>query len=250
MLKNEREREILHVLGAREGFVSVRELCGALYASESSIRRDLAALEAAGAIRRTHGGAALITGASNVIAFSQRSHHNAAAKKAIAAKAAGLVRDGAVVFLDQSSTAFYLACELAGNHSLTVVTNNVEILALLSASGMRVLCSGGYLSHENRNCLLGGDASYIFEHMRADMAFFSTKALADDGTVSDCTREEVIVRRAMLTHAERRVFLCDSSKFGASAPYRQCSLRDVDVLISEGETAQRFADIAPHLMSL
>ena len=80
MLKNEREREILNLLKERDGFSTVKELCSALYASESSIRRDLSALEKRGVIRRTYGGAELVTNFSNAIAFNQRAHHNIAAQ--------------------------------------------------------------------------------------------------------------------------------------------------------------------------
>ena len=55
-----------------------------MYASESSIRRDLTSLESKGLIKRSYGGAELITNFSNIISFSKRSHHNIEAKKSIA----------------------------------------------------------------------------------------------------------------------------------------------------------------------
>lgn len=247
MLKNEREREILQLLKDGNGYMSVRELCAALYASESSIRRDLTVLESKGEIKRTHGGAELKLHFSNVAEFHRRTHDHASAKREIAAKAATLIKEGMVVFLDQSSTSFYLACELMNKTSLTIVTNNVEILGLMASSRHCVLGSGGYLSAENRNCLQGADAHRIFEQMRADILFFSTKALTADGTLLDCTREEILVRRAMLEHARQRVFLCDSSKFDGNASYKQCTLADVDVLISEGNAAERFGNDFPSL---
>jgi DeoR family glycerol-3-phosphate regulon repressor len=67
------------------------------------------------------------------------------------------------------------------------------------------------------------------------------KALSGEGVVADCSREEVAVRDAMLKNAARKVLLCDSSKFGLRAPFRQCGLEDVDILISEEDRAQRFA---------
>ena len=75
MLKNEREREIINLLKSENGFITVKELCQKLYASESSIRRDLTALENRGVVKRTYGGAELITNFSNVIAYNKRYHH-------------------------------------------------------------------------------------------------------------------------------------------------------------------------------
>lgn len=241
MLKNEREREILNLLKERDGFSTVKELCSALYASESSIRRDLSVLEKRGVIRRTYGGAELVTNFSNAIAFNQRAHHNIAAKKAIAKKAVALVKNGDVIFLDQSSSAFYLAEELASNDTLTVVTNNIEIISLLATTSIKTISSGGTLGPDNRACLLGRDAHYIFENIYADVVFFSTKSLSNDGIISDCVREEVLVRGAMLKNAAKKVFLCDSEKFGTHSAYKQCTLSDIDYLVSENERAELFA---------
>lgn len=248
MQKNEREREIINILKENNGFVTVRELCRSLYASESSVRRDLTVLEGRGIINRTHGGAELITNFSNVVAFSKRSHHNTQAKKAIAKKAATLIRDGNVIFLDQSSTSFYLACEIMNNGTLTVITNNIEILSLMSDTGIKTMSSGGVLSSENRVCLVGPDAHVIFENTYADIVFFSTKSLTYDGVIWDPSREEVLVRNSMLKNAAKRVFLCDGEKFGTNSAYRQCTLADIDVLVSESEEAKRFGSVAPNLV--
>ncbi len=247
MLKNEREREIVNILKTQDGFITVKSLCTMLYASESSIRRDLTALENRGIIRRTYGGAELMTNFSNVIAFQKRSHHNTEAKKHIAQKAAKLIRDGSILFLDQSSTCFYLADAIKTRRNLTVITNNIEILSLMADSEIKTVSSGGTLSTENRSCLIGADAHAVFENTYADFAFFSTKSLSDDGIISDCTREEVLVRGAMLHHANKRVFLCDSEKFGSRSPYTQCSLSDIDYLVSENDSAKIFQATNQHL---
>lgn len=240
MLNKEREQEILNILKT-QGFVSVKQLCDTLFASESSIRRDLKALEANGLVKRSYGGASLMTNYSNIVTFHHRTRQHVNEKTAIAQKAAALVRDGDIVFLDQSSTAFYLATELMHRAALTVVTNNIEIMMLLSHANVKLISSGGVLSEENRNCLVGSEAQKTFENVFADHAFFSVKAIADDGIVTDCATEEIAVRCAMLKNARQTVLLCDSTKFGAHAPFKQCALGDVDVLISEGDAAQRFA---------
>jgi len=239
MLNKEREQEILNILKAQQ-FVSVKQLCDTLFASESSIRRDLKALEANGLVKRSYGGASLVTNYSNIVTFHHRTRQHVNEKTAIAQKAATLVRDGDIVFLDQSSTAFYLATELM-HRPLTVVTNNIEIMMLLSHTNVKLISSGGVLSEENRNCLVGSEAQKTFENVFADHAFFSVKAIADDGIVTDCATEEIAVRRAMPKNARPTVLLCDSTKFGAHAPFKQCALGDVDVLISEGDAAERFA---------
>ena len=250
MLKNEREREIIDILKFENGFITVKELCQKLYASESSIRRDLTALENRGIVKRTYGGAELITNFSGVISFSKRAHHNTEAKRIIAKKAAKLIQDGNIIFLDQSSTSFYLANEIINRTALTVITSNIEILYLLSDSGVKVVSSGGYLSSENRCCLIGPDAQSVFENTYADIVFFSAKSLSDDGIISDYTREEVSLRSSMLKNSTKKVFLCDSEKFGSKSAYKQCTLSDVDYLISENNNSEKFSISFPRLKIL
>ncbi len=237
MYRNERESEILKLLGS-EGYATVKQLSRLLYTSESSIRRDLTSLEKQGLVSRSYGGVSLEKNSSQIIPFSTRAHHNIAAKKIMAKKAGSLIHDGDIIFLDQSSSAFFVACELVKRSNITVVTNNIEIISFLSGSEVEVVSSGGRLSKENRNCLLGSDAHGIFEEMHADFLFFSTKAMSFEGVIYDCVREEVCIRNTMFANADQKVFLCDTAKMGQYAGYKQCTLQDIDILVTEAcETA-------------
>lgn len=233
MLKKERESEIINILKNNDGFVTVKSLCQRMYASESSVRRDLTSLERQGIVHRVYGGAELINIYSEALDFKSRSYHNSAEKQVIAQKAIKLIKDNEVIFLDQSSSAYYLANELINKSNLTVVTNNIRIINMLSDSNLKVISSGGMLSRENRTCLIGDDASETFQNIYADKVFFSTKALSYDGEITDCTREEVFVRQSMLKNARKKIFLCDSEKIGSYASYRQCSLNEINYMICE-----------------
>ena len=80
MLKNERQNEIIQIL-VKRGFVSVGELSELLYASESSVRRDLAVLEKSGIVRRSYGGAECIISGSHILPFDTRSYNFVDEKK-------------------------------------------------------------------------------------------------------------------------------------------------------------------------
>lgn len=239
MKEKTREQQILDILKA-QGHTRVQALCSALYVSEATVRRSLATLERKGLIRRTHGGAALPENYTHVGPFRSRIILNSAAKRQIAEKAAALVSDGSIVFLDQSSTAFYLAEKLTEKKGLTVVTNNIEIAACLSQTDFDVFLSGGQLCRNARMCLVGADAEQTFRQFYADFVFFSTRSLSENGILSDCNREEIHVRSAMLQNAAKKVFLCDSSKFSTTSGHIQCTLEDVDLLISESTFAKKY----------
>ena len=241
MLKSERHQEIINILKS-EGYASVKYMSEMLFASPSSIRRDLCVLDKQRLVKRSYGGAELILSNASVVPFNERTYQNTDAKKAIAQKAAQLVKNGSIIFLDQSSTSFFLAAKLMKKTALTVVTNNIEILNLLSRTEITVYSAGGMLSRANRNCLIGTDTCDTFKNIFADTVFFSAKALSDDGVVSDCTRDEVFVRNAMLENADKKVFLCDSTKVGKHSGYKQCTLEDVAVLVCENECCKKFGE--------
>lgn len=249
MFKNERQREIYDILNT-QGFVTVKTLSEQLYTSESSIRRDLSDMESMGLVKRSYGGASIITSHTSVLPFQMRSYNAVEEKRQIAAKASELIREGDIIFLDQSSTSYFLALTLLNYNSLTVITNNIEILSVLSHTQNTVLSTGGMISKRNTNCLIGNNAQKAFEGVYADLAFFSAKALSADGVISDCTQEETFVRNAMLKNATKRVFLCDSTKMNTHSAYVQCTLADIDVLISDSEKATQYQKVYPNLTVL
>lgn len=246
MLKTERQNQIYSLL-MEKGVVSVKELSEKLFISESSIRRDLAVLEEKGFVKRSYGGAQIINSVETVMPFGMRTYKNVEAKRVIAKKGVELISNGDIVFLDQTSTSYFLAMEILKSKSVTVVTNNREILNLLAGSDLTVISSGGTVSRANNNCLLGQSACRSFEEIYADIVFFSAKSLSDDGVVSDFSQEEVFVRNAMFSTASKKVFMCDSSKFHTHSAYKQCTLSDMDYFITEVQTDEKIQTEFPNL---
>ena len=243
MYKTERQNEILKVL-AQEGYASVERLSKLLYASESSIRRDLNDLKQANLVIRNYGGVQLVRSNARDIAFSTRLHQRTLEKQRIARKAVELVNEKDIVFLDLSSSALFLAKELMGKKRITIVTNNLEILCLEQPKGVTIYSSSGRVS-SYRRCLIGEMAHTIFQQIRAEYVFFSAGALSPDGVIYGTTMEEASITKTMLDNAVHKVFLCDSGKFDTYAGYRICDLKDVDYMVSEVDCKEKFESLAP-----
>ncbi len=244
MFKNERKNEILKILSTRE-YVTVTELSKLLYTSESSIRRDLVELEQETLVVRSYGGVELAKSNARSVPFALRLHSRIREKKVMAEKAAALVGEKDIVFLDQSSSALFLAQELFRTKKVTIVTNNLEILCAEQPAGITVYSTGGRVSGYRR-CPIGENATQIFSQMRADFAFFSSKAVSPDGVIYDNSLEEVKVKEAMMRNAAKTAFLCDSEKFEKFAGYKQCDLKTVDYLISEKDVPEKYIKLAPN----
>ena len=228
----ERRREILR-LAEENGYVKVDYLARRLHISESSIRRDLLSLEANGEIRRTYGGAEPTRGGSRLIPYDLRARQNEGQKRTVANLAASLVSDGDVVFLDGSTTAYYLVDHLSRLHGLTVVTNGLAAALALSGTQVRLLSTGGRPNPENPSALVGPYAERLISEMHADVVFFSAQSMSEDGEITDCFEEEIALRRLMCRRASKRVFLCDGSKIGKTSPFSLLDAGDVDVVVCD-----------------
>lgn len=241
MYKSERENEIISYLNSFS-YVTVEFLSKKMNVSPSSIRRDLSGLESRGIVKRSYGGVELIKEGGRNIPFSMRIHENSAAKKKIAETAASFVRPGDVVFIDGSSSAFFVAKELVKIKDLTVITNSIESLCFFMDYDIKVFCTGGNMHRDNRAALVNDHAESMVENFYADFTFFSAQAMTNDGKIYDCYSSEVPLRNKMMKNSSKNVFLCDSTKLGRHSTYFQCNVSDVDLVISDIDLSNYFVE--------
>ena len=230
MLQLERQQDILRLLRVQKS-MTVKELCTALYASPATVRRDLAALEQAGLLNRSFGGAVLCEAFPDQQPFVVRSGEHIAEKKRAAARAAALISAGETIFLDASSTTEYLVPHLREISDLTVITNGPRTCLALAEQGVRCFCTGGELL-EGSLALVGSDAERYVRGIRAHVCLFSARGVAN-GCVSDSSKGERDIKIAMLESSERSVLLYDRSKDGRCYPYVIASVSDIDEIIAE-----------------
>lgn len=231
MLAVERRQAILDRL-RREGRIVVAETAKDLSVTEETVRRDLNRLGRDGLLSRTHGGALPRSATQEDMPYHFRHAANMAAKRAIGARAAALVPDGAAVMLDSSSTAYEALRALQERRSLTVVTNSVRLLADAGMTAHTVLSTGGELRRTTMT-FVGPLACDAVSRFNADVALISCKALSLDGGPMDANLEDAAVKRAMVARASKVVLLADGSKFGGTALVTICKLDEIDALVTD-----------------
>lgn len=228
MIQYERQQQLLNYLKENKS-ATVRRLAEILYISEASVRRDIAALEEQGLVRRKYGGVILAEYEHSVIPLALRDSANAAPKEQIAKKAATLVEDGMTVMLDASSTARRIVPYLQNKKNLRIITNNARLFDGRSIAAT-LHCTGGRYDGEN-GAFVGAGAEEFVRSVRADILFFSSQGIDEAGVISDASEEETALRRAMLSAANKKYFLCDGSKLGQMRTFILCTKEDVDGII-------------------
>ena len=231
MYNLERQEQIIRILEEKKS-ISVQKLSELLFVSQPTVRRDLDILARQGKVQRTHGGVVLRKASDTEIPLMFREDQNNAAKAAIAQKAALLIHDGDVIFLDASSTVSYLVPHLKKFRDLLVVTNSPKTSMRLGEENIKNYCTGGLLLAHSI-AYVGSETEKFISGINADVFFFSSRGYTEDGRITDSSESEVAAKKAMLQNAQKSYYLCDTSKRGKKFAFNVCSTKELAGIIDE-----------------
>lgn len=225
-----REEKYIKLLSERS--YTVKELSEKLFISEATVRRDVVALKEKELVRSKRGVINLKSRyADQRIPLFIRDLESNDAKKEMALKAVSYVKDGDVVMLDASTSAYHLLAHLATLKNILIITNGSKTAIDAAAMGIKTICTGGEMTPESFS-YVGTDAEALLRRYHADVAFFSCRGVSDDGTVTDNSVLENVLRRIMMKNAKKKVLLCDKSKLGKTYLHTLCHKDELDMIIS------------------
>jgi DeoR/GlpR family transcriptional regulator of sugar metabolism len=230
MSPEQRQQAIAEFLQNVE-FASLEEIARQVGASVSTVRRDVALLEASGNFRRTHGGARVVTPKSDEFIFSARDTHQLTEKEAIGRACAELIQPHETVILDAGTTVFHVARYLEEKNP-QIITNSLPVANLFtSANKLEVLVSGGTI-YPRLGVLVGPLAVEAFSKLHADVAVMSAGGLSPDG-ITNSHGLLIDIQRAMINGAQRVIFCMDHTKLGRKSVLPLCGLDMVDVVVTD-----------------
>lgn len=245
MLAEERQQRIEDYL-QRVEFASLDELARHLDVSVSTVRRDVTLLEAGGLVRRTHGGARLVTPPkSDEFTFSARDTHELPEKEAIGRLCASLIAPRQTVIVDAGTTAYHVARYLEPM-TLQLVTNSLPVANLFAShQRIEVVVSGGVI-YPRLGVLVGPPAVDTFRKTHADVAIMSAGGITPEG-VTNSHALLVDIQRAMMQAADRVILCLDHTKLGRRSVARLADLDQVDLLITDtGAAPEAIAALRAH----
>jgi DeoR/GlpR family transcriptional regulator of sugar metabolism len=199
------------------GAVTVTEVEDRFGVSPMTARRDLAELERQGVARRTHGGAVLPSISAQEDSFAQRVETATEAKSALAEAAVAMLSPRETVFLDSSSTAYFVARRIVElGLGVTVITNSLPVMDAIAARetpNLKLIGIGGTLRALTRSYVGPYAVQTVLGHF-ADRMFLSVKGVTRGGVLTDADELEAEVKRSMIGQSEEAVLLLDDSKLG------------------------------------
>ena len=238
MLKEERYDQILAIL-EKEKYASAQKLSKQLYVSLPTIRRDLGELRRRGKIIRSHGGAKIVEAENIVAPLDFRKTVHAAEKRALCRRAAGMVKDYNIIFIDASTTTLQMADFLGDKKGITVITNGIPLATLLVQKGIKTYCTGGEI-FENSLAHFGSFAEEFIQRFNIDILFFSCHGVNENGMLTDPSLPETQIRKVAIHQSKKTVFLCDETKFSLSTPYNLVSIQTIDHIITNSTMVNNY----------
>ena len=212
----ERRQQRIAALIRESGSVTVTALEKEFDISPATARRDLAALEKQGKVRRTHGGAVMPGLAQHEDSFQQRLGEAVEAKKRLARAASALLEVEESAFIDSSTTAYYAVQRmLADASNITFLTSLLPVMDLFSTADPSAVSMVGFggIFRPLTLSFVGPCTIRMIESYRADRTFFSVKGITPEGQLTEANPLEAEVKRAMIRQAASPVLLVDGRKF-------------------------------------
>ena len=226
-----REEQYINLLA--QGELSVKELSKKLFVSEPTVRRDIVFLCQKGLINCKRGIVSLkISSPDTRIPLFIRHLEQNEKKQIIARKASEYIKDGDVVMLDSSTTAFHLLPRLSAFKNILIITNGAKTSLEAASMGIKTICTGGELTRESFS-YVGPDAEATLHKYNANVAFFSCRGISDEGVATDNFVLENSVRKIMIKNSQKSYLLCDSSKFGKTYLNTLCFTDEIEKIISD-----------------
>lgn len=242
MLAEERREEIIKEL-QKTKVLKALDLAQKYEVGVETIRRDFDALEKQGILKKIYGGATFIAKNEKVekkepkdLEYKTRIISDISEKTEIAKKAINLIEEYDTIFLNDSSTNFYLAKELKEKRkNLTVITNSLVIASELSEEeGFNVIVAGGFLDNKEK-AFFGAISESIISQFIVNKAILSVSSISLRDGLTDFPLKEVDIQKAMINYSKELIILANSQKFETSALIKVADLKNIKTVVTDSK---------------
>lgn len=242
-----RRAQLLRLI-TNEKSVTISYLVETLYFSESTIKRDLVALEKDGLIRRNRGGATIVDERRIDVPYTLKlqSNNQEKDKERIAKAASSLVINDSNLFIDSSSTALQLAKFLGHLRNIQIITNGLATASILSEQTCANVYILGGLVFSRRLTVNGARAFSEISEYQGDIAFVSCRGLDLSFGATEVTEGEALIKKGFRKQSEKVVLLVQKEKIGNKYLHQSLKLAEIDYIVTDAkfsdEESQCLAD--------
>ena len=228
MLTQERYQSILSMVNEKSA-VTVAELAEVLGISESTVRRDLTALDELSKLKKVFGGATSVTKPEGIYEdnVSLRENLMSEEKTEIARYSAKLINNSDFVFIDSGTTTSRLI-DFIDNNKATYVTNGIVHARKLVQKGLNAYLIGGKVKAATE-AVVGAEGIANIKSFNFSKAFMGANGIDIDSGFTTPEIEEAMLKEAAVNRSYMAFVLADHTKFRrvfsvTFSPLRKCCI--------------------------
>jgi len=230
-MKADRILEMERYILAKDA-VTMDELREHFDISMNTVRRDVVELLKRGTVEKVYGGVCARRHEQTLTPYEVRRRGSEEAKAAIGKRAAALVEDGDIIFIDSGTTTLHMIDHLADRRELTIITNNLEAInRALPHENITIIALPGQVRRKTRS-FTGDDAVSYLRRFNVSIAFMASTGLSSHG-VTNSSPMEYEIKKCAVAGAETTVLLLSRSKFGVTGLMTFAQPEDFDVLVTD-----------------
>lgn len=230
MLKEERQQTILSEVELHNRIL-LTDIAETLDVSIDTIRRDVKELDAEKKLRKVHGGAISLGFTTN--SARNQNIYALEQKRIIAHKAASMLKDGAVVFIDGGTTCLELAQLIPEHIELTCFTISLPVaMELSNKPNVTVIMVGGQISKESQ-IAIGANTIHNLAEIRVDFSFIGTGYVDAIYGLTEFDWDIVQIKKAVIKASKKTVLLSISEKLNSQHRYKTCDINAINTMITE-----------------
>lgn len=229
MLTEQRYELILKLLEEKKS-ITVTEIKDLLHTSESTVRRDITALNQAGKLVKVFGGAIAADHTLMVEepTVAQKVEVHKDEKQRIAQFAASLVTNEDFVYLDAGTTTGRMLDYLAASEAV-FVTNAVAHAQALAAAGLKVFLIGGELK-ASTEAVVGNQAMLTLKNYHFTKGFFGANGISRKAGFTTPDANEALIKKTAMEQCQQKYILGDTSKFGKVSAVTFSDFQDAELI--------------------
>ena len=242
MNSNPRQLQLVDEVRSRQS-ASVEQLAEILGVTLQTVRRDIQKLANEGVLVRFHGGVRVPSATVENLAHPQRQVLNAEGKTRIARAVAQAVPNGCSLILNIGTTTEAVAHALLKHKGLRVITNNLNVAAILSSNAdCEVIVAGGVVRTRDRG-IVGEAAVDFMRQFKVDIALIGISAIESDGSLRDFDLREVKVAQTIIAQSREVWLAADHGKFHRQAMVEVARLNQIDRLFTDEPPPAPFGNL-------
>ena len=217
--------------------VTLDQLCRVFDVSKNTIRRDLKEIISDGNFKKIYGGVT-VKDNKDLLPFSERNINNLDAKRKIAEKAADLVEDSDVIFIDSGTTTIHMIDYIKEKKNLTVITNNLEVMIrVIPYENIKLISLSGELDR-NTLSFTGDTASLVLKSYNISKAFMASAGVSVNGGVTNSSTKEYDIKSTAVKRSNKVYLLTSEDKFNLVAIMTYCTLDKLSGIVTDGMPPQ------------